>query len=144
MPRFLRSPFTLSLCLTLAQWYSGSPALAELRVLHSRFTDRVENGLPVAPADSLHTASTVTYWLELANSDSPTTVTLIWRFDGREVARQTLEVGRSSRWRTWGSWRPHGAHAVEIQLIDSRGATLRSEQLTLRTGTLGRRAVTPR
>ena len=122
----------LFLLLVAAALSVASAARADVGVVRAQFTDRVERGAPVAAQASLGRATSLTYWVEVRNTDAPTAVTLVWRLDGREVARQTLEVGRAPRWRSWGSWRTRGARAVEVQVIDARGATLRTDQIALR------------
>jgi hypothetical protein len=106
-------------------------ALADVRVVHGQFTDRVENGRPVGDATTLATARTATYWLEFQNTGDPTTVTLVWRLDGHEARRQSLNVGRGSRWRTWGTHRIRGAHQVEVQVLDAAGTQIHTESTTL-------------
>lgn len=122
----------LVLLLVVALLSFASAAHADVGVVRGQFTDRVERGQPVAARDALGRGTNLTYWVEVRNTDAPTAVTLVWRLDGREVARQTLEVGRAPRWRTWGSWRTRGARAVEVQVIDVRGATLHTDQIALR------------
>ena len=61
------------------------------------------------------------------------TVTLVWSFDGRQVARQSLDVGRSPHWRTWGFLpRRAAGHTVEVTVLDASGATLHADRLATR------------
>lgn len=117
----------LSLSLSLVT----SLALADgITVRRGQFTDRVERGAPVTSADQLPAAGRVVYWIEAANAGEPGAVTLVWRVGGREVSRQTLEVGRGARWRTWGVLPRRGSGAaVEVQVLDASGAVLHSDRL---------------
>ncbi|MGM0576167.1 MAG: DUF2914 domain-containing protein [Myxococcota bacterium] len=70
----------------------------------------------------------LTAWVKVDNPGAPTTVTMIWRHEGEERARLTLDVGTSPGWRTWS--RKHvrpgdtGDWAVEVR--DEDGRTLRT------------------
>lgn len=95
-----------------------------------QFTDRVERSLPTGDASSLAHARQAIYWIETRNAGEPTTVTLVWSLDGREVARQSLNVGRA-RWRTWGTFPTRHAHTIRVQVLDASGASLHTDETTL-------------
>jgi hypothetical protein len=59
-----------------------------------------------------------------------TQITLLWKLDGVEARKQTLDVGRSPRWRTWGSWPTKKAHAIEVHVLDKDGRELKSDSLS--------------
>src|SRR5262249_50559101 len=82
-----------------------SPAEGSVSVVKGQFTDRVEAGKPVGDSSALKDAAKATYWLDVSNLGKDTVqLTLVWTIDGKEAAKQTLEVGHSPHWRTWGSW----------------------------------------
>ncbi len=122
---------TLGLAATmLSAMLSAGVADAAVTFRRGQFTDRVEGGRPVGDAAAARTARDTVFWMEVGNDGAPVTLTLVWRRGGREVSRQQLEVGRSPRWRTWGSWRARGqAGGVEVQVLDPSGATLHTAQI---------------
>lgn len=122
----LRVATLLALCVTLA----ASLALADgITVRRGQFTDRVERGAPATAEDQLPATGRLVYWVEAANAGEAGTVTLVWRVGGREVTRQTLDVGRGPRWRTWGVLLRRGGGPVEVQVLGADGAVLHTDRL---------------
>jgi hypothetical protein len=111
------------------------PALAEetesLSVVRSQFTDKVDNRLPQGDASSLAQGKPATYWVELNNPGEATAVTLVWKLDGQEAARQSLDVGRSLHWRTWGMCATQRAHTIAVEVLDKEGHTLKTDTASL-------------
>jgi serine/threonine-protein kinase len=107
------------------------PSGAIVTCLDGRFGDHVANGQPSGDARGILAARKAVYWIELANRGRATHVTLVWRIDGREVQRQTLDVGRGPRWRTWGARRIEGAREIEVQVLDAAGHPLKVDSLAL-------------
>ncbi|MBI5517487.1 MAG: DUF2914 domain-containing protein [Deltaproteobacteria bacterium] len=124
--RTLLPTFVLSLSLL------ASEAQAQVTVVRGQFTDRVERSMPVGAPESLASAREAVFWLELRNQGTPTQVTLVWRVDGHEVQRQTLDVGRGSRWRTWGRRRISSARSMQVEVLDAEGHSLHRGEVTLR------------
>lgn len=121
-----RTAALIALSLTLA----AAAALADgVTIRRGQFTDRVERGVPVTAADQLPASGRLVYWVEAANTGDNATVTLVWRVGGREVTRQTLDVGRGPRWRTWGVLPRRGGGAIEVQVLDASGAVLHTDRL---------------
>jgi len=98
-------------------------------VVRSQFTNKVEHSSPVASADQLGQSTRVTYWLAVKNDKAPTTVTLVWKLDGKESGRQSLDVGTSPAWKTWGTHARMGAKSIEVDVLDASGATLKTDTL---------------
>jgi hypothetical protein len=73
----------------------------------------------------------VTYWVEVNNPGESTDVTLVWKLDGKETARQSLEVGRAPHWRTWGMCGTQKAHTIEIEVLDKEGHSLKTDSVTV-------------
>jgi hypothetical protein len=73
----------------------------------------------------------VIYWIDVANAGGPTQVTLVWILDGKEVERQSLDVGHTSHWRTWGGRRVGGAHKIDVQVVDTSGRSLKEDSVAL-------------
>ena len=130
MTRFVLLP---AIALTLA----AVPALADdaaVSVVRSQFTDHIEDRKPVGDGSALAGQPTATYWVEVSNTKAPTEVTLVWTIDDKETVRQTLDVGTSPRWRTWGSCSIRKAHNVKVEVLDKDGASLRTDSLKLDAG----------
>lgn len=98
-------------------------------VVRSQFTDKVAGSNPSAAPDALGQAARVTYWLAVKNDKAPTTVTLVWKLDGKEAGRQSLDVGTSPAWKTWGTHARAGAKTIEVDVLDASGATLKTDTL---------------
>jgi hypothetical protein len=110
----------------------ATPAGAsDVAVVQSQFTDKVEQGKPVAGADQLAQAKSVTYFVAVKNAKEATQVVLVWKLDGREALRQTLDVGTSPSWKTWGSAATRGAKSIEVDVLDRSGATIKVDKLDL-------------
>ena len=65
-------------------------------------------------------------WTSVANPGEPTTVSMVWKKDGQERQRMSLEVGRSPAWRTWGyhTMRRGDVGAWTVEVLDAQGALL--------------------
>jgi hypothetical protein len=100
-------------------------------VVASQFTDRVEKSNPVGDLSTLATVPKATYWMDVANPGEATQLTLVWKHDGQEVTRQSLDVGRAPHWRTWGSHPRRGAHLIEVLVLDGAGNTLKTDSATI-------------
>jgi len=110
---------------------TGASAPTTLTVLASQFTDRVEKSNPVGDSSSLSSVPKATYWMDVANPGDPTQLTLVWKHDGTEVMRQSLDVGKAPHWRTWGSHPRRAAHVIEVLVLDGAGNTLKSDSATM-------------
>ena len=104
---------------------------ATVACVDGKFADHIENGQPTGDAKSIATAHKAVYWVDVANSGDATQVTLVWSIDGKEVQRQSLDVGHSPHWRTWGSHPLSGAKTVAVQVLDSSGKSLKEDSIAL-------------
>jgi hypothetical protein len=97
----------------------------------SQFTDRVEHGNPGGDATALAAAGKAIYWMDVGNEGDPAQITLVWKHDGVEVARQTLNVGHAPHWRTWGSHPRGTAHVIEVTVLEADGGILKTDSATI-------------
>jgi hypothetical protein len=95
------------------------------------FAEKVVDRKPMGDVSAIATAHKATYFVVIKNPGAPTTVTLVWKVDGTEVQRQSLDVGTSSGWKTWGSRWIGEAKKVDVSVLDATGATLKDDSLTL-------------
>lgn len=109
----------------------AATAPASVSVVRSQFTDKVENRLPAGDASPLAQGKLVTYWVEVNNPGEATDVTLVWKLDGKEVSRQSLEIGHAPHWRTWGMCGTQKAHNIEIEVLDKEGHSLKTDAATI-------------
>jgi hypothetical protein len=126
--------FSLPLCMMLTM-ASLVPAVAladgDVSCVSGQFSAAVDHGKPQGGADEIATAKRATYFVDVANPGAPTQVTLVWSLDGKEVQRQSLEVGTSPHWHTWGS-RPLGnAKDIQVELLDASGGSLKTDSMSL-------------
>jgi hypothetical protein len=80
----------------------------------------IENRAPVVVADSFLSSIGKLYCFSLINgAEKETSITHLWLFEGREMARVELPV-RSSSWRTWSSktLQPEWTGAWEVKILD--------------------------
>lgn len=126
--------FSLPLCMMM-MGLSLIPAVAlaqgDVSCVAGQFAEQVEHGKPEGGAPEIVAARRATYFVDVANPGAPTQVTLVWSLDGKEVQRQSLDVGSAPHWHTWGS-RPTGnAKAIQVELLDASGASLKTDALSL-------------
>ncbi|HEX7665700.1 MAG TPA: hypothetical protein VF407_14335 [Polyangiaceae bacterium] len=125
---------SLPLCMVLMA-LSLVPAAAlaanDVSCVSGQFAGSIEGGKPQGDASAIASAHKATYFVDVSNPGAPTQVTLVWKLDGKEVQRQSLDVGTSSHWHTWGS-RPIGnAQTIDVELLDPSGASLKTDSLSL-------------
>jgi hypothetical protein len=95
-----------------------------------QFGDHVEQGHPAGDTSAIFAAKKAVYWVDMANTGEATQVTLVWTLDGHEVQRQSLDVGRSAHWHTWGM-RPLGnAQKVDVEVLDAAGHSLKTDTVS--------------
>jgi hypothetical protein len=102
----------------------------DVEVVKSQFTDKVESSNPVASQDQLASATRVTYWVAVKNAKEATQITLVWKLDGVEAGRQTLDVGTSPSWKTWGTHARGNAKSIEVDVLDKSGNQVKSDTLS--------------
>ena len=99
-------------------------------VVRAQFTDKIESSKPVGDASSIARGQTATYWVEVSAKE-PTQITLAWKIDGADAGTQSLDIGRSPHWRTWGSWPTRNAKTIEVHVLDKDGHELHADTLNL-------------
>jgi hypothetical protein len=104
---------------------------AAVSIVQAQFTDKIESHKPVGDASELKSGQVVTYWVEVSNPNEAQPITLVWKLDGVEVGKQTLDVGHAPHWRTWGSFPSRKAHAIEVRVLDKDGHELHADTLNL-------------
>jgi hypothetical protein len=107
------------------------PEEVSVAVLDGQFADHIEQGRPMGDVRGISAAHKVIYWIDVANTGEPAQVTLVWILDGKEVERQSLEVGHTAHWRTWGARRVGGAHKIDVQVVDASGRSLKEDSVAL-------------
>jgi hypothetical protein len=99
-------------------------------VVAGQFGDHVDQGRATGDGAAIFAAKKAVYWVDIANAGDATAVTLVWTLDGHEVQRQSLDVGHSGHWHTWGS-RPLGnAKKVDVEVLDASGRSLKTDSLS--------------
>lgn len=106
-------------------------AFAQARIVSGQFAASVTAGRPEGDTAAIAAARNATYYVVVANGGEPTTITWVWKLDGREVGRQTMDIGRAPRWRTWATHRTRGAHSITVDILDAAGAQLHTDTATL-------------
>ena len=73
-------------------------------------------------------------FVRLFNKGPATTVTMVWRKDGRVIHRYQLHVGRSPGWHTWSYVRATRANCGRwtLSVLDASGTSLEDRELLIR------------
>jgi Protein of unknown function (DUF2914) len=101
---------------------------AMARRVVERRPDALVDGQPVE-ADG----GRVYAFVQLFNKSPATTVTMVWRRDGRVVHRYQLHVGRSPSWHTWSYVRATQANCGRwtLSVLDASGTSLEDHELLI-------------
>ena len=124
---------TSSLALAAPRWSAADEGTFRLTAFS--LTRTVDNRLPGPAVGQLARDGQRVYaHVEVFNKGDRQKLTMVWKRNGKERHRYTLDVGRSPAWRTWsylttGAW-TQGAWSVAI--LDESG-TLLGEQFLLIT-----------
>jgi hypothetical protein len=113
----------------IARAESTADASPSVSCVSGQFGDHVESGKAAGDAGSIFAAKKAVYWVDIANAGAATQVTLVWTLDGKEVQRQSLDVGTSPHWHTWGTRPLGGAQKVDIEVLDAAGHSLKTDSL---------------
>jgi hypothetical protein len=104
---------------------------AAVSCVAGQFGDHIDHGKAVGDAKSIADAKKVVYWVDMANTGEATQVTLVWKIDGKEIQRQSLDIGQSPHWHTWGTRPLAGGSKIEVQVLDASGTSLKEDALSL-------------
>jgi hypothetical protein len=115
----------------LVSGWAAAEESASASVVRSQFTDKVEHSLPSGDASKIGQGQVATYWVEVNNPGEATALTLVWKLDGKEIVRQSLDVGRAPAWRTWGTCPTRSAKSVEVEVLDKDGKSVKTDSTTL-------------
>ncbi len=75
---------------------------SNLEVVDNAMATAIKDREPVGVADHFTTDDKVLWaWIKVKNHKDPSQITMVWRHEGKERSRITLDVGTSPRWRTW-------------------------------------------
>jgi hypothetical protein len=122
-------PSVLVAAVLVAMPALAQPSGSAVECVDGKFGDHIEDGHVVGDAGSVFAARKAVYWVDVRNPGEPTEVTLVWTIDGKEIQRQSLEVGRSPHWHTWGMRPFGGGGTVEVEVLDASGASLRKDSI---------------
>jgi hypothetical protein len=126
-------PFTFLALTTLVLTALPLTAFADdgVSVVRGQFTNKVEASQPVGDPTTVAAGQVATYWVEVCNPKDATQITLVWKLDGAEAGKQTLDIGHAPHWRTWGSWPTKKAHTIEVQVLDKDGKEIQKDTLAI-------------
>lgn len=97
----------------------ASPSVQAQLVLGSAVSNREVQAL----ADQTATAGQTVYaWTEIKDANGGT-VEHVWSCNGKQLARHSLTVGNSKRWRTW-SHQKVVAGSCQVEVLTSDGTRL--------------------
>jgi len=124
-----RFTFVAAAVACFATFATSAFADGNVSVVRGQFTTKIDASKPVDDGASLASGQVVTYWVEVNNPNDATQIQLVWKLDGTEVVKQTLDVGRSPRWRTWGMCATRKAHTIEVQVLDKDGHEIKTDKI---------------
>jgi len=90
--------------------------------------EKIVDHEPVAPGDTFSAATENIYcFLEARAIESDTTVTFVWYFENKEMARVSVPLTKGMRWRTYSSKKLAGLKGNwKVELLESSGIILNS------------------
>jgi hypothetical protein len=106
----------------------------ELEVTRFVFTRQVVDRQPQGEVQNVPLDGHRVYgFIEVLNRGAPRQLTMVWRQEGKQVARFSLDVGSSPRWRTWSYLRARKSMLGqwEVSVKDDQGNLLASESLII-------------
>lgn len=121
------------LALLAALWLSPVNCMA-MEVTEAVITTGLEDRHPVDTGEIFPASVGRLYcFTEITGASAEGTVTHVWSWEGREMARVELPV-RSVQWRTWSSKTllPEWIGNWKVEVLDENGARLRVIPFTLR------------
>lgn len=108
---------------------------AALSVDEMKFCTSVEERQPVS-ADTVfsNTIERVYCFTKISGADQATTVTHVWYFGDKEMARVDLNV-KGSPWRTWSSKRiiPEWSGTWKVDVVSAAGEVLKSATFKIKS-----------
>lgn len=115
------------------------PAVAEdtssghgdVEVLEAKTAGDVEDREAIDVSTSFTQGDRVTVWMAIKNSESPTHVDVVWKSDGSEVHALKLDVGESTRWRTWANMTVHQSGDWSVEIRSPDGQVLKTVDFTV-------------
>jgi hypothetical protein len=115
----------LLLFLLSSAWSMDDPGFKIERMVISGKISDLE---PVAIGTNFSVATEKVYcFLEARNVEEDTMVSFVWYFNNREMARVSLPLNKSSRWRTYSSKKLGSLKGDwKVELLDSSGIILHS------------------
>ena len=116
-----------------------APKMGTTKLIDLAVADAIDKKkrLPVQPATSYGTPPERLFcYTVFDNPEAKATVTHVWRRGKRLVSKVELEVGKSSRWRTWSRQRtrPHWIGPWSCEVLDADGHRLGLAEFVIRGG----------
>ena len=126
-------PAILGICAILAlllSFFSSASSMDDPGFIINRMVicESVTDREPVAIADTFSANTERVYcFLEAGKIESDTTISFVWYFEGREMARVSLPLAKGIRWRTYSSKKLAGLKGNwKVELQESSGIVLNS------------------
>ena len=107
------------------------PAMAEMSVSEIVLTSGVTDREPIDTVSTFSAADGKAFvFARIKNSEAPAKLTFVWYLDDVERARVPMNIGTSSRWRTWSSSNI-GPGKWRVDLVDESGAVLAQKSFSV-------------
>ncbi|MEE9167196.1 MAG: DUF2914 domain-containing protein [Candidatus Neomarinimicrobiota bacterium] len=91
------------------------------------FCEDVVDRTPVNPGTEFEAGVEKVYcFTAVANPGPKTTITHVWSHEGEEKTRVEMNVGTSSRWRTWSKFQPEWTGSWNVTVLDAAGTEIGS------------------
>jgi len=106
---------------------AAAPA-ASLNIARMEISSSVENREPAGIAATFPATTEKVYcYLDIKNVPKDTTITYVWTLGSNEMRKDTQQVKKSSRWRTWANKGINGMKGDwKVDVLDESGALLKS------------------
>jgi hypothetical protein len=101
-----------------------TPSRSHLTLVGAAIAKGVERRDPIDEGDSFDPAVGALYaWVKVRNLGEDTTITMVWKRDGKTKLAVSLPVGHSYGWKTWSKKRiaPREVGLWTVEVLDAEG-----------------------
>lgn len=126
-------------CMVLVLFIPGFVAFAHgmdepgFSINRMEVSRNIEDREPVASGEIFSAATEKLYcYLDARNIEQDTTISFVWYYENREMARVEFPLQKGRRWRTWSSKKINGLKGTwKVELRDSAGIIRNSVNFTV-------------
>lgn len=115
-----------------------APAQSALVLVDAQLATSIEARNPIGAAEAFDTSVGAVYgWVKIKNLGEATTITMVWKKEGKKRLAVELPVGRSTAWQTWSKKGigPKEAGSWSLEVLDADGILVGAREFNVKGGT---------